>query len=484
MSLRVRLLLVLGAVVVIALLAADAATYSSLRSFLFDQVDSNLQAAHIPIEQQLTQGQSQPGPGGGGGPQFHGCESCYVAVVAPGGTDVLQQPYLPNGQRVSPSLPSRITGLSDSSDPGEPTKYFDISATTGGPPFRARASILRSGPLSGDALVIATPVSDLEHTLNRLLLIEGIVTGSAVVVVGLGSWWLVRLGLRPLSAIERTAGAIAAGELSERVPLANPKTEVGRLSHALNVMLERIQNAFATRDRTEAALRQSEARMRRFVADASHELRTPLAAVSAYAELFERGARANPEDLERVMSGIRGESGRMAHLVEDLMLLARLDEGPQLQFTSVDLVALASEAVHAADAVGPDWPVTLQADEPVEVRGDPARLRQVLDNLLSNVRSHTPSGTRVVVRVGRDGDDALVEVSDNGPGIPAADAARVFERFYRADPSRSRASGGAGLGLSIVQAIVAAHGGRAELAGEEGGGTTIRLWLPLGGAAS
>ena len=484
MSLRVRLLLVLGAVVVIALLAADAATYSSLRSFLFDQVDSNLQAAHIPIEQQLTQGQGQAGSGGGGGPQFHGCESCYVAVVTPGGTDVLQQPYLPNGHQASPTLPSHITGFSDSSDPGEPTKYFDLSSTAGGAPFRARASILESGPMSGDRLVVATPVSDLERTLHRLLVIEGIVSGAAVGLVGLGSWWLVRLGLRPLSAIERTAGAIAAGDLGERVPPANPKTEVGRLSSALNVMLERIQNAFAARDRTEAALRQSEARMRRFVADASHELRTPLAAVSAYSELFDRGARANPEDLERVMTGIRGESGRMAHLVEDLMLLARLDEGPQLQITSVDLVTVASEAVHAAGAVGPDWPVALQADEPVEVRGDRVRLRQVFDNLLSNVRSHTPAGTHVVVRVGRAGHDALVEVSDDGPGIPAADAARVFERFYRADPSRSRVSGGAGLGLSIVQAIVIAHGGRAELAAEEGRGTTIRLWLPLDDAAS
>ena len=477
MSLRVRLLLVLGAVVVIALLAADAATYSSLRSFLVDQVDSNLQAAHIPIEEQLTQGQS--GPGGGGGPQFHGCESCYVAVVASGRTEVLQQPFLPNGQQVSPSLPSHITGFSDSSDPGEPTTYFDLTTLGSGPPFRARASILERGPLSGDTLVIATPVSDLEHTLHRLVLIEGIVTGGAVVLVGLGSWWLVRLGLRPLSVIERTAGAIAAGELGERVPTANPKTEVGRLSQALNVMLERIQNAFAARDRTEAALRQSEARMRRFVADASHELRTPLAAVSAYAELFDRGARANPQDLERVMSGIRGESGRMRRLVEDLMLLARMDEDPQLEFASVDLVTVAAEALQAAATVGPQWPVELRADEPVEVRGDRARLRQVLDNLLANVRSHTPAGTRAVVEVSRDGGDALVQVSDNGPGIPAADAARAFERFYRADPSRSRASGGAGLGLSIVQAIVIAHGGRTELDGEHGRGTTIRLWLPL-----
>jgi two-component system, OmpR family, sensor kinase len=479
LSLRVRLLLVLGAVVVIALLAADAATYSSLRSFLFDQVDSNLQTSHMPIEQQLTQlSEPRGGPGDGGGPQFHGCDSCYVAVRGTGGTEVLQQPYLPNGRQVSPTLPARITGFSQSSDPGEPTVYFTASSPGGGPDFRVRASVLGSGPKNGEVLLVATPVQDLEHTLHRLLLIEGVVTGSAIVLVALGAWWLVRLGLRPLSAIERTAGAIAAGDLSKRVPPSSPKTEYGRLAYALNVMLERIQGAFAARDRTEAQLRQSEARMRRFVADASHELRTPLAAVSAYAELFDRGARANPEDLQRVMSGIRGESSRMGRLVEDLMLLARIDEGPELEVTTVDLSEVAAEAVQAATAVGPQWPVELEADEPVEAPGDRTRLRQVFDNLLSNVRSHTPPGTRVKVSVRREGDQAVAEVSDDGPGIPSADAERIFERFYRADPSRSRTSGGAGLGLSIVEAIISAHGGSVEVAGEEGRGTTIRLRLP------
>jgi two-component system OmpR family sensor kinase len=505
MSLRVRLLLVLGAVVVVALIAADAVTYSSLRSFLFDQVDGNLQTAHIPIEQQLTQtgGEQRQGGPGDVGPAFHGCDGCYIAVRTAGGTDVLQQPYLPSGRQVAPGLPARIAGFSQSSDPGEPTSYFTAPSAGGGHDFRVRASVLRGGPLSGGILVVATPVQDLEHTLHRLLLIELVVTGGAVLLVALGSWWLVRLGLRPLGEIERTAEAIAAGDLSERVPPGNPNTEVGRLSSALNVMLERIQGAFASRDRTEAALRQSEVRMRRFVADASHELRTPLAAVSAYAELFDRGARTNPEDLERVMTGIRGESSRMGRLVEDLMLLARLDEGPELEITTVDLAAVAAEAVQAAGAVGPQWPVALRAGEPVEVRGDKARLRQVFDNLLANVRSHTPQGTRVTVAVARDGDQAMAEVSDDGPGIPADEAARVFERFYRADPSRSRASGGSGLGLSIVDAIVTAHGGRAEIADESadepanesanesanefdgervedgGRGTTIRFWLPL-----
>jgi two-component system OmpR family sensor kinase len=248
-------------------------------------------------------------------------------------------------------------------------------------------------------------------------------------------------------------------------------------------MLERIEGAFAARDRTEAELRRSEARMRRFVADASHELRTPLAAVSAYAELFDRGARSNPDDLERVMSGIRGESGRMGRLVEDLMLLARMDEGPELQLEDVDLVSVAAEAIQAATAVGPEWSVTLRADEPLPVRGDRTRIRQVFDNLLSNVRSHTPPGTRVTVDVSRDGETAKVEVSDDGPGIPASDPARVFERFFRADPSRSRESGGSGLGLSIVQAIVSAHHGLVEVTANEGKGTTVRFCVPAGPAS-
>ncbi|HEX4864312.1 MAG TPA: HAMP domain-containing sensor histidine kinase [Acidimicrobiales bacterium] len=482
MSLRVRLLLVLAAVVAIALVAADAATYSSLRSFLIDQADSNLNTSHIPIEQQLSQvgpSPGQNGPGGGGGPGIHGCGDCYVAVRGSSGTDVIQQPFLPSGSQVSPAVPAHITGFSNRSDPREPTTYFDAGSAGSGPTFRVRASILESGPLSGDTLLIAMPISDLEHTLHRLLLIEMVVTAAALAAVGLGAWWLVRLGLRPLSTIERTAGAIANGDLSERVPAGNRRTEVGRLARALNVMLERIEGAFAARDRTEAELRRSEARMRRFVADASHELRTPLAAVSAYAELFDRGARSNPQDLERVMSGIRGESGRMGRLVEDLMLLARMDEGPELQISDVDLVSVAAEAVEAANAVGPGWPVTVRAEEPLSVRADQTRVRQVFDNLLSNVRSHTPSGTQVTVKLSPDGHDAMVEVSDDGPGIPAAEAARVFERFYRADPSRSRASGGSGLGLSIVQAIVTAHGGRVELEEVDGRGTTIRFWIPM-----
>jgi two-component system OmpR family sensor kinase len=263
---------------------------------------------------------------------------------------------------------------------------------------------------------------------------------------------LVRVGLHPLAEVEATADAIADGDLDRRVPGENAKTEVGHLALAFNTMVGRIQDAFAARDATEA-------RLRRFVADASHELRTPVAAVSAYAELFDRGANVRPDDLGRVMTGIRAETARMGDLVEDLLLLARLDEGRPLEQEPVELVTVAAQALDASTAVGPDWQMRIEAAQPVEVMGDAVRLRQVFDNLLGNVRSHTPPGTHTDIRVSANGDDAVIEVADNGPGLSDEQAARVFERFYRVDASRSREFGGAGLGLAIVAAIVGAHGG-------------------------
>jgi two-component system OmpR family sensor kinase len=244
-------------------------------------------------------------------------------------------------------------------------------------------------------------------------------------------------------------------------------------------MLGRIETAFGERDATEAELRESEGRMRQFVADASHELRTPLAAISAYAELFERGASDRADDLERVMTGIASEAGRMGQLVEDLLLLARLDEGRPLARQPVELVALAGEAAQTARTVAPGWPIMLAAREPVEVTGDGPRLRQVLDNLLSNVRAHTPPGTATVLSVGRDATSAVITCADDGPGLGTESADRVFERFFRADPSRSRQHGGAGLGLSIVDSIVHAHGGTVRAEPGTDGGVTFTVRLPL-----
>jgi two-component system OmpR family sensor kinase len=280
--------------------------------------------------------------------------------------------------------------------------------------------------------------------------------------------------------METTAEAIAAGNLTERVPGENQATEVGRLARTLNIMLARIESAFGARLASERRLRASEARLRRFVADASHELRTPIAAISAYAQLFDRGASEQKADLERLMGGIRSETSRMEQLVADLLLLARLDEGRPMERRSVDLVALCAEAVNTAATVGPEWPVTFHAAEPLEVEGDATSLRQVIDNLLGNVRAHTPSGTRARVTVERDteGGGAVITVADNGPGMEPEEAAHIFERFYRSDPSRSRAHGGAGLGLSIVSAIVANHGGTVSAQGRVGEGTAFTVHLP------
>ncbi len=299
-----------------------------------------------------------------------------------------------------------------------------------------------------------------------------------MLVALLGGFWLVRIGLRPLRDMETAAESIAEGNLTERVPGENDKTEVGRLARTLNVMLSRIESAFGARVASEERLRESDARLRRFVGDASHELRTPIAAISAYAELFGRGASEQKEDLERLMVGIQSETGRMEHLVADLLLLARLDEGRPMEMHQVDLVALCAEAVQTSTTVGPAWPVTFTAPRPIEVVGDATSLRQVIDNLLGNVRSHTPEGTTTRVSVAPDGAGAVVVVADDGPGMTPEQVAHVFERFYRSDPSRSRLHGGAGLGLSIVSAIVAAHGGSVTAASGLGNGTTFTVRLP------
>jgi len=219
--------------------------------------------------------------------------------------------------------------------------------------------------------------------------------------------------------------------------------------------------------------------LRQFVADASHELRTPIAAVSAYAELFERGAAQHADDLPRVFTGIRTETARMERLVNDLLTLARFDEGLPLQIVPTELVGLGAEAVHTAVTVGPEWPVQFTATRPVEVMGDPVRLRQVIDNLLANVRAHTPQGTASSVRVDQQGSTAEIVVKDAGPGMPTEEAARVFERFYRADSSRARSHGGSGLGLSIVSAIVVAHGGTVSAVSAPGEGMTVTVRLPV-----
>jgi len=538
LSLRARLLAVLLILVICGLGVADVATYSRLRSFLLGRVDQQLDTAHRGVELTLL-----GGPAGGGSHYRGGPTSVQYALDEasrryPGlflqvrdssnTTDGTVQCVDRDGTTSSPRLPAQLptpqAGNQSSSSPypggggplpgaAEPAVYLNAPAVQhGAAAFRVRVSSLVDG--SG-TLVVAQPLGDIAGTLRSLMLIEILVSAGVLagaVAVGL---WLVRLGLRPLDDIAATAATIAGGDLTQRVARADPGTEVGRLGQSLNRMLGQIEAAFVERSASEGRARQSEARMRRFVADASHELRTPLAAVRAYAELFRRGADQHPADLPRLLRRIESEAARMGVLVDDLLLLTRLDQGRPLARRPVDLGALSVEAVEAARVVEPDRPLTLrvgegaaapagngqadalhqnghanrQASGPVEVLGDPDRLRQVLDNLLANVRAHTPPSAPAQVSVWSDParGTAFLEVADSGPGLPREQAERVFERFYRADSSRSRArtqtgdagEGGAGLGLSIVAAIAAAHSGTAAVRSTPGRGAAFRIELPL-----
>ncbi len=505
MSLRLRLLVAVGAIAIIALVVADFATYSALRSSLYNQVDQELaqRQPHLVVNQVTgnvvcpspqSGGGGSPvgngggpgggggdGPGGGGFPNIFGIS--YISVVHQSGGVVqgLECPAFVADHSYRPQLPAQITGFSTQPDGSEVAYFTTGSVDPNGPSFRVRAEKVDNGALSGDVLVQAQPLVDQNSTLHTLFLTELAVTAGALVLALAGGWWLVRLGLRPLEDVERTADSIAAGDLDQRVPGADQATEVGRLARALNVMLERIQAAFSARVASESRLRENEQHLRQFVADASHELRTPIAAVSAYAELFERGGSQHADDLPRIVAGIRNETARMDRLVNDLLTLARLDEGVPMKTAPVELVALASDAVRTATAVGPEWPVQFWAARPVEVNGDKDRLRQVLDNLLANVRAHTPPGTTATVHVDQVGDQAQIEVRDTGPGMPDEDARRVFERFYRADPARARTGGGSGLGLSIVAAIVAAHGGTVSAASTPGEGLVVTVLIPISG---
>jgi two-component system OmpR family sensor kinase len=281
----------------------------------------------------------------------------------------------------------------------------------------------------------------------------------------------VRLGLRPLSRIETTAGQIAAGDLSRRVAPATPKTEVGRLGLALNAMLERLEQAFAERE-------QSQDRLRQFLADASHELRTPLAAIRGYAELFRMGAAREEADLELAMRRIEHEAKRMGVLVEDLLTLARLDEAPARPHEPVDLAALARDAVEDARATAPQRSIAVDAREPAIVLGDAHQLRQVLANLIRNALEHSPAPAPIEVGVHTQRDDVALEVRDHGPGLPPGPPGRLFQRFWRAEGGRERGKAGAGLGLAIVDGLVTAHGGEIEARNGAHGGAVFTVRLP------
>jgi two-component system OmpR family sensor kinase len=465
-SLRGRLLAATLLLVAVGLAGAGVATYAFLNSFLVSRVDDQLRAS-LPVAPQVlvsSEAALDPSHGPANDQVFL---PLFAVYLDPSGRVVRIHPLVGyDGDALpAPTLPSDLPGSAGATD--TESRLFS-TGSTGDLRYRAIAAPVSN---NGGTVVVAIPLTDVAETLHRLVVVEAIVVGGALVLAALSALGVVRLGLRPLTDIEATAGAIAAGDLSRRVTPAEPDTEVGRLGIALNAMLAQIEAAFAERTA-------SEERLRRFVADASHELRTPLTSIGGYAQLFRHGAADRPEDLAKTMERIEREAARMGVLVEDLLLLARMDEGMTVSRTTFDLAALAAQAVEDARAADPDRPIRLEADEPVPVEADEDRLKQVLDNLLANARAHTAPGTPVTVRVaGRDGTAAL-EVADEGPGIAPEDRAHVFERFFRADESRSRdGGGGAGLGLAIAAEIARAHGGTLELVPTDIG-ATFRLTMP------
>ena len=479
MSLRLRLLLVLLGIVAVGLVVSDVVTYTSLQSFLATRFDQQLRAAPPQVAEAMQICLHEEEPGGGG---FSKCQLPGSIRVAPGtyaqeqsteGQIILSACFSSGHQARHAHFPTPLpvdTGLQNAT-------VFSVTNTGCGATSYQAVATFTPNPIGfgpNVILVVALPLTTENQTLGRLLKVEGLV--SLAVLLGLGglSWWIVRLGLRPLDEMTTTAGAIASGDLSQRITLTESHTEVGRLGVALNTMLTEIEGAFAARTA-------SEERLRRFLADASHELRTPLTSIRGYAEIFDRGARDRPEDLATSMRHIRSEANRMSELVDDLLLLARLDRERPLAHEQVELTGVAAAAVDAARVKAPDRTVTFAPLPPVVVTGDDNRLRQVIDNLLTNAINHTPAGTPIDVGVRTDGTTALVTVADQGPGIAAEDRDHIFEPFHRADPSRARATGGVGLGLAIVSAIATAHGGTVGVDSTPGSGATFWVRLPLAG---
>ncbi|WP_033217739.1 sensor histidine kinase [Kitasatospora phosalacinea] len=480
-SLRVRLLVLALLLVTTGLVVSDTLVLGTVRGQLVDRADEQLDRFAEPLSRRAPSKQSTSSVFSStqtvGRRSGQGLPSEYVVrYLAEDGSvlSVIRQPL--NETDPDPQLPALDRkGL---------VERLDEPFTAAGPrgtEWRSLVLSLQRGA-AGDPAVpkyvqVAVPLAELQSTISHLRT-TFLSIGAAVLVgiAGLGAL-AVRAGLRPLRQLEAGAQRIADGDLSYRMPELPVRTEAGRLSAALNGMLTHIETAFAAR----AA---SERRMRRFVADASHELRTPLAGIRGFAELHRMGAL---QDVDRAMDRIESEAVRLGALVEDLLLLARLDEERPLNLAPMDLRTLAADALHDLTALDPGRPVALTgpggegSPQPAPVLGDEARLRQVVTNLVGNAVKHTPPGTAVRIGVGRADGGCLLEVADRGPGLTEEQAALVFERFYRSDASRSRRageSGGSGLGLAIASALVSAHGGELTLRTAPGDGAAFRLSLP------
>lgn len=457
-----RLVAVLVVLLLVALTLSNVATGVLMRRYLVDRAATELTVASLSIR---TTAANAPWYTPIAWP------NTYAVVVMDARHGTQTESVQPTDSRYRPDIPALTSG--DLRLSGEP---FTVPSrgTDSGPQWLVVARILPDG---SSTYAVASSLGGINQTVSRMLAIStflGLFVSGACVLIG---WLGFRRAFRPLRAIEDTAAAIAAGDLTRRIPPRHANDEVASLARSLNAMLAQVESSFAMREA-------SEGRMRQFVTDASHELRTPLATVRGYAELYRQGAASSPEATASAMRRIEDEATRMAGLVEDLLTLARMDNRRPMELTSVDLTVLAGDSVQDARAREGARTIRLTGLSggpivPAVLRGDEARLRQVVTNLLANALTHTPDGTAVDVAVGPVGERVCLQIRDHGPGIPAADRPRVFERFFRKDPARGRpAHGGTGLGLAIVAAIVEAHGGRVGVDETAGGGATFIVDLP------
>jgi two-component system, OmpR family, sensor kinase len=480
--LRTRLVAVLVAAVVAALALTGYGVQRILEQYLVDQIDGKLKTAadQVAADQDVSVINRLTGTLGA----LNGLS--LRAQFAQDGLPAIEiggeytASNVTGGRMLFP-VPTAEQALHLNHHGPYTVKAFDGSS------WRAvtlrRTYVTDEGPAVAATVTVAQNLSDVRRVVEKLRLLVVLVGGAATVACALLGWLAIWRAFRPLREVERTAAAIAAGDLSQRVPPRPATTEVGRLTSSLNIMLSRIESAFRAREA-------SEQRTRRFAADASHELRTPLASIRGFAELYRQGA-VPPDEVPRTMRRIEDEATRMGGLVEDLLLLARLDEQRSVRTDPVDLAVLANDALHDTRGLDSDRRLQLTGLDsggpvPAVVIGDEDRLRQVVANLMANAIRHTPAGSPVEVAVGTragssiEGAVAVLEVRDHGPGLSDEQAAKIFERFYRVDPSRQRGrGGGSGLGLSIVAAVVAAHHGQVEVRPTPGGGATFTVTLPV-----
>ena len=486
-SLRNRLLLTTVVVAAIGIGASDFAANAELRGFLIRQVDGQLSSvaggtvsrlvragiAPSTDDSMMTTEGSPSSTTQSATPEFHPVTplrgvptATAVTLLDPIGVVLGQL----GGDISNGGSQATFAGMTLAEVARTKGKAFTVDTEHPHASTRAMAFVL---PSNLGSVVISVSLNSVERTLHELSWLFLLISIAVLLLIGLISRWLITLSLRPLLEVEVIAAAIADGDLSARLPELQPSTEVGRLTQSLNTMLGRIEESFAQKNA-------SESKLRRFVADASHELRTPLTAIRGFAELHRQGAVTGEVKVKELVGRIEKESIRMGSLVEDLLLLARMDEARPNALEPVDLTHLIEESVASARAAGPDHPITLEVPEDLYVLGDTKRIHQALGNLLANARTHTLSGTPISVIANSNEFETTVSVADAGPGLSVQDQTRIFERFFRVDPSRARHAGeGSGLGLSIVDAVMRAHGGRVSVASELGKGATFTLHFPI-----